>query len=76
MIKVIKVQLVNYSENHPVMNLVLFKYTIEHVVRISKGITAPSGYMLLVGLERSGKQSLTRLASFLSIYSFFSNYAC
>ena len=69
--KVINDQLNDYNENHPVMNLVLFKDAIEHVLRISRGITAPHGHMLLVGLGGSGKQSLVRLAADLVGFSVF-----
>ena len=69
--KVINDQLTDYNESHPVMNLVLFKDAIEHVLRISRGITAPNGHMLLVGLGGSGKQSLVRLAAHLVNYSVF-----
>jgi len=69
--KVINDKLAEYNDSHPVMNLVLFKDAIEHVVRISRGISAPNGHMLLVGLGGSGKQSLTRLAAHLSGYNVF-----
>jgi dynein heavy chain len=69
--RVIIDQLSSYNENHAVMNLVLFKDAIEHVLRISRGITAPNGHMLLVGLGRSGKQSLVRLAADLVDFSVF-----
>ncbi|OHS95209.1 Dynein heavy chain family protein [Tritrichomonas foetus] len=69
--KVINDQLVDYNESHTIMNLVLFKDAIEHVLRISRGITAPNGHMLLVGLGGSGKQSLVRLAADLVGFSVF-----
>ncbi|KAH0788142.1 Dynein heavy chain family protein [Histomonas meleagridis] len=69
--KVINEKLVEYNENHPVMNLVLFKDAIEHILRISRGITSPRGNMLLVGLGGSGKQSLVKLASYLCNYNVF-----
>jgi dynein heavy chain len=69
--KVINDKLNEYNESHAVMNLVLFKDAIEHVLRIARGITSPSGHMLLVGLGGSGKQSLVRLAAALSGYNVF-----
>ena len=69
--KVINDKLVEYNETHPVMNLVLFKDAIEHVLRIARGITMPGGHMLLVGLGGSGKQSLVRLAAYLAGYNVF-----
>ncbi|KAK8861127.1 hypothetical protein M9Y10_012822 [Tritrichomonas musculus] len=69
--KVINDKLNEYNESHPVMNLVLFKDAIEHVLRIARGITMPQGHMLLVGLGGSGKQSLVRLAAYLAGYNVF-----
>ena len=66
----------NYLEEYnastsKTMDLVFFADAIKHTSRLCRILRSPKGKAMLVGLGGSGKQSLTRLASFMCDYKIF-----
>jgi dynein heavy chain len=63
---VFEAQLDEYNLKNKKMKLVMFDDALEHLTRCHRCLRLPRGNLLLVGLGGSGKQSLTRLATFVS----------
>ncbi|KAM4563453.1 dynein axonemal heavy chain 12 isoform 1-T1 [Odontesthes bonariensis] len=70
--EVVESCLEEYNQMHKnQMNLVIFRYVLEHLSRISRVLKQPGGNALLVGVGGSGRQSITRLATSMAHMTMF-----
>jgi dynein heavy chain len=69
MSEVLEGALSEYNEVNAAMDLVLFEDAMKHVARCVRVVMNTGGHALLVGVGGSGKQSLSRLSSFICGYT-------
>jgi dynein heavy chain len=70
LMKTLDDKLTDYNMSFPSkMNLVFFEDCVDHLCRISRILRQPRGNAMLIGVSGCGKQSLTRLASYMLEYN-------
>jgi dynein heavy chain, axonemal len=72
MLKKIEEYLEDYNNQSKVqMKLILFLDACDHIARICRVLRQPQGNALLLGVGGSGRQSLSRLATFMSSFRIY-----
>ena len=57
--------------NNALSTQVMFLDAIEHVLRIARILRQPQGNALLLGVGGSGRQSMSKMATYISGYELF-----
>jgi dynein heavy chain len=60
-----------YNEEMSEMNMVMFYDAVDHLVRLLRVLKFPNAHAMLVGVGGSGKQSITKLATFIASFKLF-----
>ena len=72
MLKKIEEYLDDYNgQSKQPMKLIMFLDACDHVARICRILRQPQGNALLLGVGGSGRQSLSKLSTFMSSYKLF-----
>ena len=53
------------------MNLVMFRFAVEHISKVARILKLENGNAMLIGIGGSGRQSCSRMATFLADYDIF-----
>lgn len=71
--KIINYYLNEYNGSAEIpMNLTLFKYSIEHITRVSRAFQLPQGHLIAVGCGNSGRKTSIKLAACMAGAELFS----
>ncbi|KAL0238939.1 hypothetical protein PCE1_004630 [Barthelona sp. PCE] len=66
------VELHNEDHSEHTLNLVIFEYFVDHLIRVSRVLKQPRGHMLLIGVGGSSRRTVTRLAAYLMNMTLYS----
>ena len=70
--QIIPVLLQDYNEfSKTPMNLVMFRFAVEHISKVARILKMDNGNAMLIGIGGSGRQSCSRMATFLADYDIF-----